>query len=229
MDMPWYIVKRPEMGLDAQTVADFERLFAEAVEPGIGAVIHYDLPEPKWKFLCYLCDEKGLVLHGSGNGEIEEFEPRQPLDEGEFSGQKAVFAASDGLWPMYFAIANRDPGGGVRSLLNACFRLYQPDGSLSDPYYFLSINKEAFETGNMWRQGWIYVLPRDTFVQNPPGDYKGQPGTIEQWASPVAVKPMAKIRVGSDDFPLLEQVRGHDVDVLIERMRADPEGFPWIE
>ena len=88
MDMPWYIAKRPEMGLDAETVRQFERLFAEAVEPATGAEISYELAEPRWKFLCYLCDEKDVVLHGSGSGEIEELEPRQPLDEGSSAARR---------------------------------------------------------------------------------------------------------------------------------------------
>jgi hypothetical protein len=229
MEMPWYIAKRPEMGLDAASKSEFERLFAEVVERGDGVEIEYDIAEPRWKFLCYLCDVKDVVLHGSGNGEITEFEPRQPLDEGVFSGQKAVFAASDGLWPMYFAIANRDPGGGVTSLVNACFRLVAADGDVSEPYYYLSINADAFEKGDMWREGWVYVLPKATFVSNPRDDYKGQEAEIEQWASPVEVKPIAKIRVGPRDFPLLDQVRGHDVNVLVERMRRNPDGFPWVE
>lgn len=235
IEMPTYFAKRPEMKLDEGVVAEFEKLYSEAVEDGKGGEIEYTgMSAPRWKFLCWLCETQEVVLHGSGNGEIGEFEPLQPADEGEFSGQKAVFAASDGIWPMYFAIVNRnaDGKGPVKSLVNACFRvvLDKESGEVSEPYYYLSINEDAFEAaGGAWRKGWIYVLPKGSFVQNPPGDYGEYELVIEQWASPVAVKPLAKIRVGPEDFPLLGDVYGHDMAALMEKARSNPGGFPWID
>lgn len=49
-----------------------------------------------------------FVLHGSGNPGIAEFVPRQPLDLTDFGSRLAVFAATDGLWPMFYAILDRD-------------------------------------------------------------------------------------------------------------------------
>lgn len=57
------------------------------------------------------------MLHGTGEPDIALFEPRQPEDLSEFGGRRAVFAAMDGIWPMYFAILDRvtraaaDPDG----------------------------------------------------------------------------------------------------------------------
>jgi hypothetical protein len=173
-----------------------------------------------------LCEAKEVVLHGSGDPNIEEFEPRQSNDTNEFGNRQAVYAASDGIWPMYFAIANRP--GPVISLINACFRLWQPDGTWSVPYYYFSINDDAFEH-DTWRDGTVYVLPRDTFEQEAPDNYKGVPEESEQWASLVAVKPLARLHITPDDFPFLSQVRAHNLRVVGERVEANPNGFPWLE
>jgi hypothetical protein len=52
---------------------------------------------------------------------------------------------------------------------------------------------------------------------------------VAQVASPVPVKPAAKLAVHPGDFPFLHQIHGHDDDVLNARMAADPDGFPWFE
>ncbi len=83
-------------------------------------------------------DHKEIVLHGSGRSDIREFVPRQSSDATEFGNRRAVYAASDGIWPIYFAVVDRD--GPVTSLMNACVRVVGADGSRSKRYYFFSIN-----------------------------------------------------------------------------------------
>ena len=217
------------MDLNGEKVAAFERLFADITErskQGEIVDIDYDLPAPKWQFLNWLCDTKDVLVHGSGNSDIEEFEPRQSDDVFEFGNRRAVYAASDGIWAMYFAIVDRD--GPVRSLMNACVRLIDEDGSRSDPYYFFSINGDALPL-DPWRQGTIYLLPRDTFEQEPPSEMRGIPYETQQWASLVAVKPIGKIAAGPEDFPFLSQMYPHDPEVIRERATRDPEGFPWFD
>jgi hypothetical protein len=214
------------MDLDAQTIASFEKLFADAVEHGEGQEIPYDLAAPKWQFLCYLCDEKNILMHGSGDANIEMFEPRQSNDVFEFGNRRAVYAASDGIWAMYFAIVDRDRY--VTSLMNACFRVVNADGSKSGPYYFFSVNGDALPH-KPWRQGTIYLLPRDTFEQQPNQVARGITGEIAQWASLTEVRPLAKLAVGPDDFPFLSQIVPHDPQVIRERALSDPEGFPWLD
>ena len=48
-----------------------------------------------------------------------------------------------------------------------------------------------------------------------------------QAASPVPVRPVAKLAVCPADFPFLHQVHGHHDDELRTRAAADPGGFPW--
>jgi hypothetical protein len=127
---------------------------------------------------------------------------------------------------MYFAIVDRDRY--VTSLTNACASIVEDDGTTHGPYYFFSINADALPH-NPWRQGTIYLLPRDTFEHEARQQFQGMTIEIAQWASLVPVTPLAKLTVDPQDFPFLSQIRGHDPKVMRERAMADPEGFPWLD
>jgi hypothetical protein len=225
-ELPRWFSPRPGPHPDPDTLAAFERLFAATLERGAGAVIEYTLLAPKWQFLCYLCDHKEIVLHGSGQPDILEFEPRQSNDVVEFGNRRAVYAASDGIWPIYFAVMDRDQG--VTSLVNSCARVVGADGSRSEPYYFFSINADALSR-RPWRHGTIYLLQRDPFVQQPPRTYRGLQLELAQWASAVPVRALARLPVEPEDFPFLGQIVGHDPRVVKERAARDPDGFPWLD
>lgn len=203
-------------------VAEFDRLLDEAVSDGPARFIDYRLAAPKWQFLCHAADRAGFVLHGTGNQDIALFEPRQPEDQTEFGSRRAVFAAADGIWPMYFAIVDRDRY--AMGLLNAC--IYLPGGR--DPYYFFSISRSAL-VQRPWRAGVVYLLPADSFDLQPPIMLHGEEIQTAQAASAMAVRPVAKLVVRPEDFPFLDQIRGHDHDVLLARAAADPDGFPWLD
>jgi hypothetical protein len=225
MQLPSYFLPQPAADWDSNTIASFEQLFAQIMKQGQGAVIDYRLPAPKWQFLCYLCDRRSIVLHGSGGAEIAEFEPRQSNDVAGFGNRRAVYAASDGIWAIYFAIVDRC--NYVTSLINGCFRVLEPEGR-SGPRYFFSINRDA-PPHHPWRDGTVYLLPRDSFEPQPLQEYRGAAIEIAQWASLVPVRPLAKLAVGPGDFPFLDQIRSHDWAVTRDRARADPEGFPWLD
>jgi hypothetical protein len=214
------------MDLEPEAAAAFERLYTEVVEHDTGAEIPYDLAAPKWQFLCYLTDNKGVLVHGSSKPDIEEFEPRQSDDVGEFGNRKAVYAAADALWAMYFAVTDRSRG--VNSLNNACFRVVYEDGSKSEPYYFFSINDDALPH-QPWCNGTIYILPRAGFKPQPPVTLRGIVGEIPQWASLEPVRPLARLNITPADFPFLAQIRGHNHAILRERIMSDPEAFPWVD
>ena len=232
MDVPNYYLRRPPTELTPALVADFDALLARAVADGPSTPIDYTLAAPKWQFLCYLADHKHIVMHGSGETGITEFEPRQSNDVGEFGNRKAIYAASDGLWPMYFAILNRGPV--VRSLINACFRFCEADGAgdtLGEPYYFFSINTidPVGPDQQPFRNGMIYLLPNDTFEHQAREEAYGTTIEIAQWASPVPVTPLACLAVEPADFPLLDQIRRHDIGEVSRRVERNREGFPWVE
>jgi hypothetical protein len=85
-------------------------------------------------------DRDGLALHGSGNPAIDIFEPRQPVDLNAFGNQKAVFAAADGIWAMFFAIVDRDRFS--MSVNNACIRVVGPANQTSEAHYVFSVSRE---------------------------------------------------------------------------------------
>jgi hypothetical protein len=162
--------------------------------------IEYQLPYPKHEFLRYLVTKRDVVLHGSGNGAIDVFEPTWQTD---YFGRvrKAVFAASDGIWPMFFAILDRSRYHG--SLRNACYWDVDASGDRQKCYAF-SINATFLER-QPWREGSIYVLPRATFERVI--DEDGSP--LEEWLSTREVRPVARLAVSPSDFPFLKDVEGH--------------------
>ena len=223
--LPPYFLPRPALDLSAAQIAEFEHLYATAVAPGGGGEIDYTLAAPRWQFLCWLTDTKDVLLHGSGNPAIDEFEPRQSNDTEEFGNRKAVYAASDGLWAMYFALMDRDQH--VHGLINAAFRRVEADGRRSAPYYFFAISGPQLPPAP-WRNGMIYILPRATFEQQELQTRDELVAEIQQWASLAPVAPLARLAITPADFPFLAQIHRYDQAVLRERVRANPTGFPWL-
>jgi hypothetical protein len=227
MQLPGYWMPRPEPRLDNATAASFDQLLEDALARGPESPIDYRLDAPKWQFLCHAADRAEVVLHGSGNPVIHQFEPRQPADSLEFSNRRAVFAANDGIWPMFYAILDRERFPEML-LCNSSTRLRSSTGELSEPYYFFSISAAALAR-QPWRTGTVYLLPADTFETQPPIAVADAFIQVAQVASPAPVKPVAKLLVHPGDFPFLHQIHAHDDDVLRARMSTNPDGFPWFE
>lgn len=225
MNLPPYFLTQPTANWDTDTRDSFEALFEEVLKQEAGTEVGYTLSAPKWQFLCYLCDRKNIVLHGSGNPDISEFEPRQSNDVNEFGNRRAIYAASDGIWPIYFAIVDRDRY--ITSLLNGCFRVVEAD-RIGESHYFFSVNGDALPH-SPWRNGMIYLLPGDTFERQPRLRSRGREIEVAQWASPTPVRPLAKLAVAPEDFPFLAQIVPHDPAVIRERAIANPDGFPWLD
>ncbi len=99
---------------------------------------------------------------------------------------------------------------------------------MGDPYYFFSISCPAL-TRRPWRAGMVYLLPTDSFEIQPRRAVGNVSFQIAQAASPVPVTPVAKLAVGPGDLPFLDQIRGHDDELLRARIAADPDGFPRVE
>jgi hypothetical protein len=226
MQLPDYWLPRPSFALDAATRRACDQWLAVAIAEGLHTPLRSTLTIPKWQFLCYLADEHQFALHGSGDGAIREFEPRQPSDVTTFGNQRAVYAAADGLWPLYFAIIDRTQQ--KVSLLNGCMRVARGADQVSDPFYLFSVSHHALAS-RPWRTGFVYILPRTTFVQEPPFTMGDVTVHSAQLASHAAVTPLAKLAVTPDDFPLLGQIRGHDDTRLVEYVAAVRRGGPLPE
>ena len=215
MELPDYWLPRPGVEPGPDLRASFDQLWERAIASGDSPMVEPP-PALRWQFLCHLADARGLVLHGSGDPGIAVFEPRQAQDLSAFGNQKAVYAAGDGLWAMFFAIVDRDRIG---SVTNACVRLADAAGEVSPPRYVFSITRSALPE-RPWRSGTVYVLPGDTFELQPPMRFGELEVRIPQLASLVGVRPLARVAVEPDDFPFLSQIRGHDDDRLAEYAHA---------
>ncbi len=162
VELPDYWLSRPGSEPGPEERASFDRVWERAIASGESPLIEVPQGE-RWRFLCHLADARGVVLHGSGDPRIAVFEPRQAIDLNDFGNQKAVYAAGDGLWAMFFAIVDRDRIG---SVTNACVRLADAAGEVSPPRYVFSISRSALPE-RPWRSGTVYVLPGDTFELQP--------------------------------------------------------------
>lgn len=223
MKLPSYWLPAPAAPDDDDNDS-FERLWASVrVQPG-APLIDYRLRAPKWRFLNYLAARHDLALHGSGNFEIARFEPRQPVDISSFGGQRAVYAASDAIWAMFFAIVDRERQ--PMSLLNAAIEVVDAESRTSAAFYVFSISQAALAR-RPWRTGAAYLLPRASFVAQPPAIVGALEIRPAQLASFTPVAPLARLAVAPEDFPFLEQIRGHDDARLHEYAAAMDSGAPW--
>jgi hypothetical protein len=223
MMLPDYWLKRPSEDFHERTQIAFDELLNTTLSIGECPTIHFTLPWPKWQFLCYMADHHDIALHGSGDPNIVLFEPRQSNDLNDFGNQRAIYAASDGLWAMFFAIVDRER---VMSITNACIRLEEDTGAVHGPLYVFSVSQSALAS-QPWRTGTVYLLPRTTFTTQPPTAFGSSKVHIAQLASFVAVQPLAKLTVTPEDFPFLLQIRGHDDQRLQEYATALQTGASW--
>jgi hypothetical protein len=177
-----------------------------------------------WQLLAGVAERRRTAFHGTGNDGIKSFEPRRPIDYAPFGDQQAVFATSDPIWAMFYAIVDRDRY--EITLNNGCIFVLDSDGEAGVPHYYFSISRDALQK-RPWRNGYVYLLPADTFVEQPPGEYGGHSARVPQLASPVAVTPLARLRIAPADFPFLEQIRGHEDERLAEYAQAVMAAAPW--
>lgn len=223
MNLPDYWMTRPKADFDEETRTAFDELLASTLSLGGCPTIQFSLSSAKWQFLCHVADHHDIALHGSGDPDIALFEPRQANDLTEFGAQKAVYAASDGLWAMFFAIVDRER---VSSITNACVRVEDPTGAIHGPFYVFSVSQSALPD-QPWRTGTVYLLPRKTFMTQAPMEADSNRVHIAQLASLEPVQPLAKLTVLPTDFPFLAQIRGHDDQRLQEYATALQTGAPW--
>lgn len=223
MVLPDYWLTRPSVNFDEATQNAFDELLNITLSRRECSTIEFTLPYPKWQFLCYLADHRDIAMHGSGNPDIALFEPRQSNDLNKFGNQKAVYAASDGLWAMFFAVVDRER---VDSITNACVSLADEAGVFQGPYYVFSVSQSALPN-KPWRTGTVYLLPRKIFITQPPMAFGPYQVHFAQLASFESVQPLAKLTITPEDFPFLNQIRGHDDERLQEYATALQTGAPW--
>ncbi|HEY4349080.1 MAG TPA: hypothetical protein VGM80_16015 [Gaiellaceae bacterium] len=224
--LPDYWIERPPLrtGRATEAAVDAFLRLADANAGGelldVDALLNETTRVTRWQFLCSLAARRRIAFHGTGDPDIERFEPREPIDYAPFGKQRAVFATSDPIWAMFYAIVDR--GGHELTLNNACLLLEDT----GDAYYYFSVSRQALPW-RPWRTGYLYFLPSDTFVEQPGRDYAGRPARVPQLASPVAVAPFARLRIAPRSFPFLGRIRGHDDERLGEYAQAVMSAAPW--
>jgi len=225
--IPDYWIARPRRKAGPATEAAVDT-FLRRAETNDGGVLDVEalLRETprvvRWQFLCSLAARRRIAFHGTGDPGIERFEPREPVDFAPFGRRRAVFATSDPIWAMFYAIVDR--GRYELTLNNGCLVLEDS----GEAYYYFSVSRQALPR-RPWRTGYLYLLPADTFVEQPGGLYAGRPAHVPQLASPVAVTPFARLRVAPRSFPFLGRIRGHDDTRLAEYAQAVMAAEPWPE
>jgi hypothetical protein len=228
--LPDYWIERPPMSLDASTQSAVEESLSAMRAPGpnrpldVNGLVRDHGDVTPWKFLCGVAEGHRIAFHGTGDPNIESFEPRHPIDYAPFGDQKAVFATSDPIWAMFYAIVDRDRYD--ITLNNGCIILL--DAKDLDPHYYFSISRDALPQ-RPWRTGYVYLLPAEGFMEQPSGPYAGHVARVPQLASPVPVTPLARFQVSPGDFPFLAHIRGHDDERLAEYAQAVMAAAPWPE
>lgn len=217
-----YFLPRPPLDLTPEKQSAFDGLWRSC---GAGSCVNYSLPYPRWEFLSYLCETKVLVLHGSQHHGIAMIEPRQARDVRAFSNQRAIYATTDGIWAIFFAIVDRLAFPQM-SLFNSCLSVRDSSGTLSDPLYFFSVSQPSL-LQKPWCKGTVYILPRQAFQQEAAQRIEGMEIVFPHWISAEAAWPVGCLVVGPQDFPFLAQVHGHNDQKLIELHASNPGAVPW--
>ena len=224
MEAPDFLLLRPPFDRSPVKHGAFEDLWQSRRK---GGLLDYQLPYPKWQFLSYLCETKELVLHGSQNQDISIVEPRQANDKKAFSNQRAIYATTDGIWVIYFAILDRKKYPEM-TLFNSCLQAQISADQFSEPMYFFSITHSVL-LQKPWCEGMIYILPRQSFEREASQQMQGMEIVFPHWISPLPADPVARLQVSPQDFPFLAQIHGHNDVKLVQLATASPNGFPWPE
>jgi hypothetical protein len=126
---------------------------------------------------------------------------------------------------MFFAILDR--ARVPMTLANAAVRFEPDGGGPGATRYLFSITAAAL-SASPFREGRVYVLPREGFRAEPPRTYPGGRAWTNQWAAARPVRPLFSVPVRPQDFPFLPDIRGHEDDMLKAPPEASLEGLTWV-
>ncbi len=199
-------------GPDSRHASAFQDLLQGIMERRDGALLPYDLSEPKHEFVRYVSSRDAVIFHGSKRGDIDEFSTRRTsLELKDSTGRgnlPAVYGTHDGIWAMFFAAIDRENlTGSIRNGVTE----YVDERAARFGLYHFTINQDLLD-GDPWSPGTLYVLPRDAFRRLPLSD---EGGWTNEWVSETPVRPLARLTIEPDDFPFRRAVGGHDDSALL--------------
>jgi hypothetical protein len=166
-----------------QQLSSFDHLWENFLALDRGRFIEYDCDYPKYEFLQFLVDHKGVILHGSQNDDLNVLEPRATVGTEGANAIKGVWGTSDAMFPIFWATLNR-----IESL-------FEIDIDTETDSYFACL-KDPSQASDIWCNGVVYVIDRQPFYQT----------GHRTWVSLISVSPLGKLRVGPGDFPLADAV-----------------------
>jgi len=180
----------PPLVIDAAARLVFERL-VDTARAGEGTLTAADCPYPLHELLSYLVAEQNLLLHGSNDATLRVLEPRPARD---FDTElEAVVACDDSIWPIFYAVVARAARG--EGVFTACLHVGRLP-RLRRFYVFATSSDPA--DPRSWTRGAVYAVPRSGFRRE----------WGREWVSAQAVRPLLRIEVGPEDFPLRHAVVG---------------------
>ena len=196
-------IRRVIRPVDEKQRVAFDHLFDAAQQSGSNTLIDYNLPYPKSDFLNYLCDWRGLVVHGSPNPDLDVLQPiRKSGDDNEFGNRQQVFASPDAIWAMWFAILDKSK---FKLTRNGCVRVGVGPGRIK--YYHFELPKSN-KDNRPFIEGTIYIARAEDFPDKRPYPLLDHfNAEIEEWGSTNPITPLARIKVTPEDFPYLDQVQ----------------------
>jgi hypothetical protein len=177
----------PQVTVDTPRREAFDALVA-AARARDGTIDSEACPYPVHELLTYLVMEHGLLLHGSNDVKLEELEPRPAHDFG--TELQAVVACDDGIWPLFYAVVARDRADRI---FTACLHVGRPP-RLRRFYAFATASDPADAAS--WTTGAVYAVPRAGFRRE----------WGREWVKADAVRPVLRVLVRPEDFPLREVV-----------------------
>jgi hypothetical protein len=161
-----------------------------AARAGSGTIDSAASAYPVHELLTHLVVRHGLLLHGSNDVTLELVEPRPAHDYD--TELHAVVACDDGIWPIFYAVVARERSAGI---FTACLHLGRPPRLRR--FYAFATSSDPRDPAS-WSRGAVYALPRDGFRRE-----WGQ-----EWVRAEAARPVLRILVEPDDFPLRDAVVG---------------------
>lgn len=181
-------------------VESFDALLARA-RGSDGAELECEPGIEKHRLLSYATERADLLAHGTSKGDLAALEPG---DQGDLEGRpvNAVFASSDGLWAMFFAILDWSR---VTGTFNGTRRLASAEGDRKGYVFTVFTNGQA---RSPFHPGWVYLVDKDGFSVS----LDAEGSVSDEWLSPAPVRPLARLLVQPDDFPFLADVTVHPPD-----------------
>jgi hypothetical protein len=179
----------PPVVVDPARRAAFDELVS-AARDGNGTVDVGNCRYPLHELLTYLVTERDYLLHGSNDPDIRVLEPRPAHDFG--TELHAVVACDDGIWPLFYAVVNRER---IEAMFTNCLHVGRPPRRRRLYMFAIVADPAAEET---WTRGVVYALPRDGFRHE----------WGKEWVSEHRVEPLLRVPVSAGDFPLRDSVVG---------------------